>query len=47
MKATRYLLSVYLHSLCGIPSITLEGTPGDWQLLRERVGLFSRFGLSW
>lgn len=33
--------------ICGIPSVTLEGTPGDWQKLRERVELLAPFGLDW
>jgi len=30
---------------CGIPSITLLGTPDDWQVLRRRAAVFSEFGL--
>jgi hypothetical protein len=31
---------------CGIPSITLLGTPDDWQILRRRAAVFSEFGLA-
>lgn len=30
---------------CGIPSITLTGTPDDWRSIRQRVALFGEFGL--
>jgi hypothetical protein len=33
--------------ICGIPSVTLEGTPADWRKLRERVELLAPFGLDW
>ncbi|MFC5102410.1 DUF4419 domain-containing protein [Kibdelosporangium philippinense] len=37
--------SVLLGFICGIPSITLTGTVGDWQRIRERVDELERFGL--
>lgn len=36
-----------LLSMCGIPSITLEGTAADWQELAERAQAFTRFDLAW
>jgi hypothetical protein len=30
---------------CGIPLITLEGTPADWKSIRDRAALFGEFGL--
>ena len=33
--------------ICGIPSVTLEGTPADWRRLREKVDLLAPFGLDW
>lgn len=36
-----------VHSLCGIPSITLEGTVEDWQSLADRVETFAEFNLEW
>lgn len=30
---------------CGIPSITLQGTPGDWRSVRERAAVLSEFDL--
>ncbi len=36
-----------LNTLCGIPSITLEGTVDDWQELADRVRAFAEFDLEW
>jgi Domain of unknown function (DUF4419) len=34
--------------VCGIPTITLEGTPDDWQMLADKAERFTTFGLdSW
>src|SRR5262249_44382943 len=33
--------------ICGIPSVTLEGTPADWQKLCAKVDLLTPFGLDW
>jgi Domain of unknown function (DUF4419) len=33
--------------ICGIPSVTLEGTPADWRKLRRKVDLLAPFGLDW
>ena len=30
---------------CGIPSVTLEGTPDDWRLLREKTQKLGEFGV--
>ena len=34
-------------TLCGIPSITLEGTVEDWKKLREKTLSLSRFDFQW
>jgi hypothetical protein len=34
-------------TICGIPSITLEGTPEDWRMIANRVGGFACFDLAW
>lgn len=39
--------SYELHTVCGIPSVTLEGTPADWRQIAGRVREFSRFDLAW
>ena len=39
--------SCEVHTLCGIPSITLEGTADDWRNIVGRVREFSCFDLAW
>ena len=39
--------SYALATICGIPSITLEGTQEDWQTLEERVQSFGDLKLDW
>jgi len=36
-----------LYGVCGIPTITLEGTPSDWQRLCDKVAALSVFDLDW
>jgi hypothetical protein len=36
-----------LHTCCGIPSLTLEGTTEDWRSLARRVRLWKPLGLEW
>ena len=36
-----------LHTFCGIPAITLEGTVADWQELADRAKAFAQFDLEW
>lgn len=42
--------SPYFHYstyiICGIPSITLEGEPGDWERLRSKVERLQHYGLA-
>ncbi len=33
--------------ICGIPAVTLEGTPADWQRLAEKVNGLKVFDLDW
>jgi hypothetical protein len=33
--------------VCGIPKINLEGTPEDWQRIRERIEVLASFDLGW
>jgi hypothetical protein len=35
------------HSLCGVPEITLEGTPDDWRSLRRRARALEEYELGW
>ncbi len=36
-----------MECVCGIPQITLEGTPEDWQRIRERVEVLATFDFEW
>jgi tetratricopeptide (TPR) repeat protein len=36
-----------MHTVCGIPSITLEGTVEDWRKIASRAREFSRFDFAW
>jgi hypothetical protein len=37
MSTLQAYFSYGCRSLCGIPNVTLEGTPGDWRLLRDKI----------
>jgi len=36
-----------MDTLCGIPAITLEGTPEDWQMVADRSEQFGSLDLEW
>jgi hypothetical protein len=36
-----------LVGICGIPEVTLKGTPEDWNLLREKALFLGQFDLEW
>jgi hypothetical protein len=36
-----------LMCICGIPKITLEGTPDDWRRIRARVEVLATYDLEW
>jgi hypothetical protein len=45
MDAMRSYFDYSVLSFCGIPSVTLEGTVEDWQLISEKMQAFRQFGL--
>jgi len=48
LDAMRSYFQCVLHTRCGIPAITLEGTTEDWQALADRAEVFADCGLgSW
>jgi Domain of unknown function (DUF4419) len=47
MDAMQNYFEFKLRSRCGIPTITLEGTVGDWEAIRSRLDGFRDFDLSW
>ena len=42
-----YFEYVIEYVVCGIPSITLTGTPGDWKNLVGKTKILEAFGLGW
>ena len=36
-----------MYSVCGIPDVTLIGTPEDWRKVREKASKLKDFGLDW
>jgi hypothetical protein len=36
-----------VYCVCGIPSITLEGTVSDWRSLREKIEILAHFEMDW
>lgn len=45
MDALSSFFDFTTHSICGIPSVTLEGTPEDWALLRKTLASWAPIGL--
>jgi Domain of unknown function (DUF4419) len=39
--------SYWMSCICGIPEITLLGTPDDWRRIRERVDVIAELDLEW
>jgi hypothetical protein len=49
LGAVRNYFELVLRTLCGIPAVTLDGTPGDWEELADRARAFAELdlGLDW
>ncbi len=47
LDAMQAFFGYEVHTACGIPSITLEGTAEDWRALARRAEGFARFDLGW
>ncbi|MFN8612896.1 MAG: DUF4419 domain-containing protein [Vulcanimicrobiota bacterium] len=47
MDAFKVYFDYEISCVCGIPEITLEGTPSDWAQLRQALQSWKRFGLDW
>lgn len=45
MSAMKHYFKYVVLTRCGIPSITLLGTPDDWRSVRVRAGVLAEFGL--
>ena len=42
-----YFENTAVYGICGIPSITLTGTPDDWRKVLEKTLALEAFGLGW
>ena len=42
-----YFEYVAIYAVCGIPSITLAGTPDDWKKVLQKTRTLSGYGLQW
>ncbi|MEW6302365.1 MAG: DUF4419 domain-containing protein [Verrucomicrobiota bacterium] len=47
MEAMKNYFHYVVETLCGIPQITLEGSPEDWAQIRERAKAFGKYDLEW
>ncbi len=47
MDAFQAYFEYEMHCGCGIPTITLLGTPDDWRSVRQRASMLSEFELGW
>jgi len=47
MDAMQGYFDYELLSLCGIPRVTLTGTPEDWREIRTRARVFGEYELGW
>lgn len=47
MSAFSRFFDYEMLSICGIPSVTLLGTPDDWVKLRDRFRVLAEFDLQW
>ena len=42
-----YFDYIVIYLSCGIPSVTLEGTPDDWQSILDRTRKLRAYGIDW
>lgn len=42
-----YFEYISFYVMCGIPSVTLEGTPRDWRRLARKTKMLDKYGLGW
>src|SRR5262249_6294224 len=47
MDAFQGYFEYEMRAGCGIPQITLLGTPDDWRSVRQRASMLSEFELAW
>lgn len=47
MDSFKHYFDYQMECVCGIPAITIEGTPEDWQRIRARIEVLGTYGLEW
>ncbi|MBS2034533.1 DUF4419 domain-containing protein [bacterium] len=47
MDTMKVYFDYEMNCICGIPEISLEGTPSDWSQLRQALAAWKQFGLDW
>jgi hypothetical protein len=47
MDAMSQYFTYSVKTLCGIPSITLDGEVKDWEIIREKFSTFKEYGMEW
>jgi hypothetical protein len=47
MDAYQRYFEYGMRCICGIPTVTLEETPDDWQRIRDRIEVLATFDLEW
>jgi hypothetical protein len=47
LEAFQHYFDYRLYCICGIPQITLQGTPADWRKLRTRMATLAQYELAW
>ncbi len=47
LDAMRSYFTYDMESFCGIPAVSLEGTPEDWQAVADRAEQFGSLDLDW
>eukprot|EP00037_Helgoeca_nana_P032176 m.412558 g.412558 ORF g.412558 m.412558 type:complete len:431 (-) comp28878_c0_seq1:361-1653(-) len=47
MDTVQHFFSYSMACGCGFPSITLRGTPGDWEALRAKAAQLAKYDLDW
>jgi hypothetical protein len=47
MDAVQHYFTYTMCCGCGFPSITLTGTPNDWEKIRKKAGRLSKYDLDW
>jgi hypothetical protein len=47
MDAMKSFFEYSVSTMCGIPEITLEGTPEDWRKIEEKTKALAKYDLEW